>query len=581
MLDFLTETFAGAGVSRDGRAFVTTKPWAIARFGSHVLQRGWWIFECEGEGDVSGVEVRLVSPEDALIAFSLRRAEDGRAMFPADRAFSVSVMISGWPGRVKLSTLRLRRMTKSEQAQMAMAMIVRLVRSEKPLAKLAHVASRAFGGRSLRVQTPAAHDSWRSSAPAKANSRGFLAREQDGVTTVLQGGDQLHPRAMEIVSAAFASSKQLQALYADVDAGGVIRPRPEWDFDLAAAGGFTGSPVFFRGVAEPVNPWPRVGVLASQPGAVARIALPLAISEASPEPFTTPPVPTLSRTPSVSVVVPTRTRSDLLKRCLLGLAESTDYPDLEVIVVDNGADPEALADAVAAVGAKLTVTRVEGFGPFNFSWLVNLGVRNSMGEIIVLLNDDVEAVEKDWLRRVIESVMRPDVGCVGVRLLYADRRIQHAGVTLGVSGVCGHLWKGADENAARKVPQVVLPSGRMAVTGACLAVRRETFEQAGGLDDKDFPVAFNDIDFCLRVRAMGLRTIYRGDAMLIHHESQSRGSDDATLERRKRLARETAAFLTRWGDLLLDDPFGSPAFDPTTETGAIHPSLHEFQHSRE
>jgi GT2 family glycosyltransferase len=209
-------------------------------------------------------------------------------------------------------------------------------------------------------------------------------------------------------------------------------------------------------------------------------------------------------------------------------------------------------------------------GYFNFSRLANAGVAQSSGEVVLLLNDDVEPIRTGWLHRMVDAVMRPDVGAVGARLVYPDRSIQHAGVAMGIGGVCGHLWRGLREQDAARCPYVVYPGERMAVTGACMAVRRDVFNRVGGFDEVSFPVSLNDIDFCLRVRSLGLRNIYRGDAVLIHYESQSRGPDTANFRTRRRLARETEAFLSRWRHILQDDPFGSPEFDMRTESGAVH-----------
>jgi GT2 family glycosyltransferase len=575
VFDLLAEPFEAQGVIRSSCQFTVTQPWSVARFGRVTLGRGWWMFECAGEGDVGGVELRLVSPEDTLLAFSLRRAAKGRAMFPTERHFDVSLLVSPWPGSAKLSVLRLRRMTKAEEARMVGGLMSRLFRSERPLSKLVHIASRVLGGRSLRIQKPISPPVTNAAVEAvTAEHANFVTIEREGVTAVLRTDERLHLRAMEIAAASFARVLELKAVYADLDAAGIVRPHPAWDGDLAAAMGYAGPPVFFRGKAEAIDPRPRLAALAAEAGAVARIALPLARRD-SPvmETFSPKPAPRLERLPSVSIIVPTKTRPDMLEKCLIALAERTGYPPLDVVLVDNGADTERIGTITAVASNRLQICKVDDFGPFNFSRLINLGVRHSRGEILLLLNDDIEAIETGWLHRLVDSAMAPGVGCVGARLLYPDRTIQHAGVMLGLSGVCGHLWKGLGEKEARTIPQVMLPSGRMAVTGACLAIRRETFDRVKGLDEQSFPVAFNDIDFCLRVREAGFRTIYRGDAVLIHHESQSRGSDDATRERRTRLAQETSVFLARWGHLLGDDPFGSPAFDPATESGAIHPSL--------
>ena len=466
-------------------------------------------------------------------------------------------------------------MSKSEQAKLAGAMISRLARSDKPLSKITHIAARAFGGRSLRVQTPAPSvQAVLMQMPGLSQDPGFRVHRQGDIAAVTLADDTLHPLAMEIVASKLKRETQLQAIYADVAEAGVIWPTPQWDPDLASSGGAFRAPVFFRGDAEASNPWPRVEALSNNPDAVGHIALPLA-TRGAPRSHRIEklPVPILPRVPSVSIVVPTRNRVDLVTLCLAALVQRTDYPKLEIVIVDNGADPRGLAEAIEQVADAIPVRTTRNLGAFNFSRLINEGVRETEGEIVLLMNDDVEAIEHGWLHRMAASAMLPDVGCVGARLLYPNGAIQHAGVMLGLSGVCGHLWKGLGEAEAAMIPQIVLPGGRMAVTGACLAVRRDTFDRAGGLDEQSFGVAFNDIDFCLRVRQMGRRPIYRGDAVLIHHESQSRGLDDANRQRRKRLARETRLFLDRWSTLLKHDPFGSPAYDLTVEAGEVHPSL--------
>lgn len=575
VIDLLREPFDSQAIVREGGTFHTSEAWAVASFGNRTLARGWWCFECEGDGDMSGVELRLLSAEDALLAFSPARAANMTAMIPTSRTFSVRLMVSVWPGLTTLSKLRLRRLPVWEEAKLASAMAGRVLRTDKPFRKLVHVASRAIGGRTLRLQTPMSIAQPPAPPPADGvSSLAFKVQHRSEISAVIRTIDVLHPRAFDIVSAKFASDPRLQAVYADVDEGGVVRPLPQWDPDLRLDRLAPASPVFFRGASAAVDPWSRVASLAAAEGTITRIPLPLSRRPYSLAPrLARPPLPQLERLPFVSVVIPTRSRPDLLKQCLLGLARRTDYPPLDVLVVDNGADRTALAEAVSSVGSDLAVSTMAAHGPFNFSRLINRGVAATRGELVLLLNDDVEAIEPGWLHRMVESALRPDVGCVGARLIYPDRTIQHAGVMLGLAGPCGHLWKGLDEVQAEAVPQVVLPSGRMAVTGACLAVRREVFDDAGGLDEDAFGVALNDIDFCLRTRQRGLRTLYRGDAVLVHHESQSRGSDDANRARRLRLARESQTFLSRWGPLLQDDPFASPAYDLTLECGAVHPAL--------
>jgi len=276
--------------------------------------------------------------------------------------------------------------------------------------------------------------------------------------------------------------------------------------------------------------------------------------------------------PSLSFVIPTKTRLDLLESCLAAIAATTDLPEFDIVIVDNGADAAELRRVLLRLPPTLRIKTVRDEGKFNYSRLINLGVRASNSQILALMNDDVEAIERGWINRLLTSLMRPGVGVVGARLIYPTGEVQHAGVVLGVGGVCGHLWKGLSSAEADRNPYVSHPGTRLAVTGACMLVQRAVFDEVGGFDEV-FPVAFNDIDFCLRVNKAGYRNIYRGDAILIHHESKSRGNDNANARKRRRLAMDTKNFLARWKEDVKDDPFGSPAFDLRYETGAVHPSL--------
>ena len=575
VLDLLIEPFPeGHGLTRADGQFMASRPWAVAQLGEFRFQGGWWIFECEGAGDVSSVELRLRSPQDALLAYSLRRAIGGATLLHGERIFEVSLLISAWPGAMKLSKLQLRRITAGEQLKIASKVLARAAKSPKSLSRVTGIASRVLGGRALRL-----HESRAAvlslAVPETGNAaESFRVIRGEGIEAVVRADEELHPRALEIAAAAFEQSPGLRVIYADLDQGGVLRPRPAWDPDLAGACAYVQSPVFLRDAAEGVDPWAEL--LRAAPAQVGRIALPLAKRQAPlANSFQPPAIPPLPDAPLVSAVIPTKSRLDLLETCLEGLADRTDYERLEVVIVDNGADKTRLAELVEKGRRDMKVEVVTLHEPFNFPRLINAGARHSRGEIVLLLNDDIDPLRPDWLQRMVTSALQPDVGCVGARLLYPDGTIQHAGMMLGLAGYVGHLWKGLPETEASMIPQVVLPSGRMAVTGACLAVRRDVFDRLGGLDETAFPVAYNDVDFCLRARTEGYRTIYRGDAVLIHRESQSRGDDDATIQRRIRVAREAAAFAQRWAALLSDDPFGSPSFDPTIESGAIHPSLRE------
>lgn len=247
--------------------------------------------------------------------------------------------------------------------------------------------------------------------------------------------------------------------------------------------------------------------------------------------------------PRVSVIVPTRNRHDLLRTCLEGL-KRTDYSDLEVIVVDNDSnDPETLEYLANIDLSNYQVLRHPG--PFNFSKINNHAAEFATGDLLCLLNNDIEVLEPDWLAIMARQALRPEVGAVGARLLYPDGRIQHAGVVMGICGGAAHAHRLVHPDDQGYYRRHALPQFVSAVTGACLVLRRESFKTVGGLDEANFAVAFNDVDLCMRLNARGWQAFYEPRATLIHHESVSRGLDRDP-EGAARFARELAALNAAW-----------------------------------
>ncbi len=264
--------------------------------------------------------------------------------------------------------------------------------------------------------------------------------------------------------------------------------------------------------------------------------------------------------PRVTLIVPTRDRPELLRRCAEGVLNRTNYTNLELLVVDNDSvDPKAVA-LLDRLEQDERVTLLRFPGPFNYSSMNNAAVEIASGEVIVLLNNDIDVTDGDWLREMVSLAIRPDVGAVGAKLLFADGRIQHAGVALGVGtfdggpGVAGHLGHLEPGSAFGPFGQFILARELTAVTGACLALRRAVFLAVGGLDAENLRVAFNDIDLCLRIRETGLRNLWTPFATLFHLESASRGSDSRP-DQVARFAAETRYMRDRWGPLLDADPF--------------------------
>ena len=268
----------------------------------------------------------------------------------------------------------------------------------------------------------------------------------------------------------------------------------------------------------------------------------------------------------VSVIIPTRNRADLLRTCLAGLT-ATAYPDFEVIVVDNDSDePETLTLLESLDPASVRVLRHPG--PFNFPALNNRAAAEARGQLLCLLNNDIEVLEPGWLATLVTQAQRPEVGAVGARLLYPDGRIQHAGVALGLGGGTGHVHRLLRPDGEGYFRRHALPQYVTAVTAACLVVTKDKFMAVGGLDERDFPVAFNDVDLCMKLNARGWQSFYEPRATLVHHESVSRGFDRDPAGA-ARLAGEMAALKRKWVPEGTVDPFHHPALSSTSETFVV------------
>ena len=256
--------------------------------------------------------------------------------------------------------------------------------------------------------------------------------------------------------------------------------------------------------------------------------------------------------PKASLIIPTRDMVELLRTCVDSILERTRYPAYEVVVVDNQSSDPAALDYMARIAGDPRVRVLRYDAPFNYSAINNWAVRQSNGTVVGLVNNDIEVISPDWLEEMVSQALRPDVGAVGAMLYYPNDTIQHAGVVLGVHGVAAHMYAGMPRGYPGHGGRARVAQQLSAVTGACLLVRREAFDRVGGLDDS-LQVAFNDIDFCLRLREAGYRNIWTPFAELYHHESASRGSED-TEEKKRRFATEVELMQRRWGAQLRCDP---------------------------
>jgi glycosyltransferase involved in cell wall biosynthesis len=258
--------------------------------------------------------------------------------------------------------------------------------------------------------------------------------------------------------------------------------------------------------------------------------------------------------PLVSLIVPTRNRADLLGPCLDGLMNKTAYQPIEIIVVDHQSDERETLALLARVSADPRVRIMRYEGSFNFSAMNNRAVELARGELVALVNNDIEVIAPDWLTEMVALAARPENGAVGAKLLYPNGRVQHAGVGVGIGGVAGALYTGAAADQAGYFGRVQLASNVSAVTAACLVVKKAAYLEVGGLNETDLPVAFNDVDFCLKLREKGYRNVWTPFATLIHHESPSRGPD-TTPENAPRFRGECDWMVKTWGDALAEDPY--------------------------
>ena len=283
--------------------------------------------------------------------------------------------------------------------------------------------------------------------------------------------------------------------------------------------------------------------------------------------------------PVVTIIVPTRDRADLLGPCVDGILNRTDYASIELLIVDNGT---SALDAVALIETLRDTPRVRVLRddrPFNFSQLMNSAAQAASGDILLLLNNDTVVLNPQWLTELASLASRPEIGVVGARLLYPDRRIQHAGVTFGPDKTILHQMRLAGEREAGPGAELALLRSVSAVTGACLALRKDLYLEVGGMNETDFAFSCNDIDLCRRVASRGLSIVCTPFAELLHLESTSRGHS-TTPEKADREAVELMIFWSQNVELFENsDPFHNPQveFKPFYTDFARPPKPHRFR----
>ena len=263
--------------------------------------------------------------------------------------------------------------------------------------------------------------------------------------------------------------------------------------------------------------------------------------------------------PLVSIVIPTKNELNHLSRAIASVLRKTSYYNYEIIVVDNNSTDEKCVtylDNAHKLDPRLKVIYYKD--DFNFAAINNVAVQHSRGDILCLMNNDIEIINSNWLAEMVSHAVRSDIGCVGAKLYYKNGSVQHAGVVLGGDELVSHIYRGAEMNCDGYLSRLKVVQNLSALTGALMVVEKSIYNEVGGLDSANFKIAYNDIDFCLKVMNAGYRNLFTPYAMAYHHESLSRGHAHFRIKNRQSIELEKATFYNRWKRHLENDPAHTP-----------------------
>ncbi|WP_460312409.1 glycosyltransferase family 2 protein [Aliiglaciecola aliphaticivorans] len=418
---------------------------------------------------------------------------------------------------------------------------------------------------------------------------------------IISGGDFLHSQAIPLMQSYLADLSENKILYCDVDHFDSSKDRhsaelyPDWNPDLQLATGYVNTGVMLVGeniidnFCQFVNENTSSSLLAIwlvdvylKSSSVPILHIPFSLVHKSLKNSSNWERELLSLNyskftsnnrensgvaqvkwdtpgePLVSLIVPTKNAKELVKNCIESIISKTNYCNYEILLVDNNSDD---ADALAYFEhldqneAKVRVLKYPF--DFNYSAINNFAVEHANGSVVGLVNNDIEVITSDWLDFMVGHVLREDIGCVGAKLLYPDNRIQHAGVVMGYGGGAGHAHKYFPRYHPGYLNRLIASHNFSAVTAACLLVKKSDYLAVNGLNETDLTVAFNDVDFCLRILSLGRRNLYCAEAELYHHESISRGLDD-TAQKRARFESELVYLQDTWKAYIEHDPAYNP-----------------------
>lgn len=398
-------------------------------------------------------------------------------------------------------------------------------------------------------------------------ARLFTEKAQRVWAIAISAGDTLSPHALVAYRATMVQHPEALLFYSDDDwryAGQRRAPhfKPAWNEELVQHHDFvTGSCLFFCDPDRIDKSWPYNAMPLSFATPV-HVPYVLHHRVRRPEPVKPVLMPNEIALPHVSIIVPTRDHSALLRTCIAGL-DITEYPSFDVTIIDNGScEPEAMAllNELRAKGFRI----VRDDGPFNYAAMHNAVIPSVDGPLVCFLNNDIEVIDPKWLQVMAAQALDDRIGAVGARLLYPDRTIQHAGIVIGVGGGAGHAHRFQRDDECGYFERAHLPQYVSAVTAACMLVRKDRFLAVGGFNEQAFKVAFNDVDLCLKLDKFGWRNFYEPRACLIHHESKSRGLDRSG-EKRLRMKGELEALKRLWSTDQTHDRWHHPELSQFSE----------------
>lgn len=398
---------------------------------------------------------------------------------------------------------------------------------------------------------------------------------------LLRPGDRLAEHALYWFACEIRQHPDAAMIYADddeIEAGQRCRPRfkPDWSLTHLRATDYIGRAVVINGRALAAagglklenltgDTWELLLRVGEQAGdRVRHIPAILLHRDAETEKKSALVIrrvrhPLPEPVPLVSIVIPTRDAVSMLRQCVDSVLAKTTYPRFEIVVVDNGSRDPATLEYLSDI-ARLPQVRVVRYDqPFNYSAINNFAVAQVSGQVLCLLNNDTEVISPDWLEEMVGHLCQEKVGVVGAKLYYPDGRVQHGGDVVGPGGCANHLHQFIARDDPGYCHRAVVAQELSAVTAACMVTWRDLYQRLGGLDEKHLPVAFNDVDYCLRVRQAGHKVVWTPHAELYHHESVSRGKDKSP--RRLKVARQEVAYMRRrWCREMQADPFYNPNF---------------------